>query len=131
MTNFALADLVARLNISSKNRLVSVRVGFTKFSLNVLRVFLKNGVINGLAIEHDYITVFLKYYKLKPVFREIKIISRPGKRVFWTLGFLSLKYNVTNFSGFYIISTSKGLLTSNDCLLGLNVSGEIILKISF
>jgi ribosomal protein S8 len=82
MTNFALADLVARLNISSKNRLVSVRVGFTKFSLNVLRVFLKNGVINGLAIEHDYITVFLKYYKLKPVFREIKIISRPGKRVF-------------------------------------------------
>jgi ribosomal protein S8 len=130
MTNFALADLIARLNISSKKRLVSVRVSFTKFSLSVLHIFLKNGIINGLTIENNYITVYLKYYKLKPVFRELIIVSRPGKRVFWTLSFLSLKYSVSNFSGFYIISTSKGLLTSNDCLLGLNVSGEIILKIS-
>jgi len=130
MTNFALADLIARLNISSKKRLVSVRVVFTKFSLNVLHIFLKNGIINGLTIENNYITVYLKYYMLKPVFREITIVSRPGKRVYWTLNFLSLKYNIANFSGFYVISTSKGLLTSNDCLLGLNASGEIMLKVS-
>lgn len=42
---------------------------------------------------------------------------------------LSLVYSKNNFSGFYILSTSKGILTSNDCLLGQRIGGEVLLKI--
>lgn len=42
---------------------------------------------------------------------------------------LMLKYSTNNFSGFYIISTSKGLLTSTECLLTSGVSGEVLLKV--
>jgi len=42
---------------------------------------------------------------------------------------LSLVYGKDKFSGFYILSTSKGILTSNDCLLGQGIGGEVLLKI--
>jgi hypothetical protein len=39
------------------------------------------------------------------------------------------KYNNKNFSGFYIISTSNGLFSSNTCLLQKHISGEILIKV--
>jgi ribosomal protein S8 len=63
------------------------------------------------------------------VFFDVKLISTPGKKVYWSLNKLSLKYNLNNFGGFYIISTSKGLITSHNCLLGNNLSGKILLKV--
>ena len=73
--------------------------------------------------------VYLKYYKNKPVFFDVKLISTPGKKVYWSLNKLSLKYNLNSFCGFYVISTSKGLVTSNLCLLGKNISGKVLLKV--
>lgn len=129
-SNFTLGDLVSRLNIASYKRLVSIKVLRTGFSLAILEVLWEQGVINGFSVQEDFILVFLKYRHFSPVLRELEIVSRPGKRVFWTLNRLSFNYKVSNFAGFFIISTSKGLITSSDCLLGLNVSGEILLKVS-
>jgi ribosomal protein S8 len=56
-------------------------------------------------------------------------VSKPGKRVYWTLTSLSKNYRKHALSSFYIISTSKGLLTSNEALLHKNISGEILCKI--
>lgn len=82
-TNFNIADMIARLNIASKKRLVSVKIFRTDFSLALLRVLWKNGIINGFAVNSgSSISVFFKYYRLRPVFRQLIIVSRPGKRVF-------------------------------------------------
>jgi len=45
------------------------------------------------------------------------------------MGKLSLNYHVGAFSGFFIISSSKGFITSNDSLLSLGISGEVLLQI--
>jgi len=45
---------------------------------------------------------------------------------------LSKHYRKHAFSSFYIISTSRGLMTSNDALLGKNgknISGEVLCSI--
>jgi len=42
---------------------------------------------------------------------------------------MSKYYNNTNFSGFYILSTQKGLFTSDYCLLKGFLGGEVILKV--
>jgi ribosomal protein S8 len=42
---------------------------------------------------------------------------------------LSKHYRKHAFSHFYIISTSRGLMTSNDALLCKNISGEILCRI--
>lgn len=73
----------------------------------------------------------MKYNRFadKPIFKKLEVISKPSKRVFFTLNHLSYKCRYNSFCGFYVISTPKGLFTSNDCLLGLNVCGEVILKV--
>jgi hypothetical protein len=45
------------------------------------------------------------------------------------MGRLSLNYHVGSFAGFFIISSSKGFITSNDALLSMRVSGEVLLEV--
>jgi hypothetical protein len=42
---------------------------------------------------------------------------------------MSTYYNRHNFSGFYIVSTQKGLYTSDYCLIKGLTGGEILLKV--
>lgn len=73
--------------------------------------------------------MYLKYDSGRPVIFNINIISKPSKRVNWTLSFLSKNFKRHDFSTIYIISTPKGLLTNNDILLSKNFAGEVICKI--
>jgi ribosomal protein S8 len=74
--------------------------------------------------------IFLKYKKDgQPLIHSLDLISKPSNRVYWTLTTLSKNYRKHAFSSFYIISTSKGLMTSNEALLYKNISGEILCKI--
>jgi ribosomal protein S8 len=75
------------------------------------------------------ILVYLKYKNRKPTVLNIKTISKPSKRVYWNLNVLSKNYRKHAISNFYIISTSKGLITSNEALLRRSISGEILCEI--
>jgi len=129
MSNYIIGDLISRLKVGSKAHLISIKVLNSKISIKILDIFYENGLIRGYHINVNYIMVYFKYYKNHPVFFDVKLISTPGKKIYWSLNKLSLKYNLNNFCGFYIISTSKGLITSHTCLLGNKISGKILLKV--
>jgi len=129
MSNYIIADFVCRLNVALKGHLKSINVPNYKIIIELLTILYKNGLILNFFIRLKTIKVFFKFYQNRVVFYSIKVISTPGHRVRWSLNKLSLNYNAHAFGGFYIISTSKGLITSNDCLLGSRISGEILLKI--
>jgi len=129
MSNYIIGDLISRLRVALNGHLSRIKVLNSKISLNILAIFYENGLICGYQIENQFIMVYLKYYKNLPVFLNIKLISTPGKKVYWSLDQLTLKQNKRNFNGFYIISTSKGLITSNSCILGKNICGKILLKV--
>lgn len=57
------------------------------------------------------ILVFFKYFKGCHLFK-FKIISKPSNRVYFSLNKLSLNFSKNNFSGFFVISTPNGLMTS-------------------
>jgi len=98
--------------------------------LRILIILYNNGIIRGFHILSDFtILVFLKYYQNRPTFFAITLVSKPGKRIFFKLSKLSKNFNKNAFAGFFVISTSKGLITSNDALLGYGNSGEILLKV--
>ena len=130
MSNFSLGDFVSRLEVAYRGHLRSIRVLRVNFILDVLHILYKNGLIRGFFVSMDYVEVFLKYYQNRVVFYKIELVSRPGRKVYWSLDKLSNRYNNNSFSGFYIISTSFGLVTSNDCLLGRHIGGEVLLKVS-
>ena len=61
-------------------------------------------------------------------FSKIIRISKPGKRIYWSLDILKSK--VVKEGKFYIISTNNGIITSNEALK-TNISGEILIEIFF
>lgn len=132
MTNFNLADLLVRINTAYRAHLVSIKVIKTKFIINFLYLLYKMGLIKSFHIlnKEKLILVYLKYKQDgKPLIHSIDLISKPSKRVYWSLNILSKHYKKYAFSTFYIISTSKGLITSNEALLYKNISGEILCRV--
>lgn len=129
--NYILADFVVRIKVASKGHLKSVKVIKTKLVLKILSLIYKLGIIRGFFVlkKENFILVLLKYKGSRGAFYDISLVSKPGRRAFWKNKYLASKYTEKSFSGFYIISTSKGLCTNNDVLFGSNMSGEILLKV--
>ena len=131
MNYYNLSDLIIRLKLAYKNHLISVKVLKNKLSIKFLNILYKIGIIRGFYIleNEKNILVYLKYKKKKATIFDIKVVSKPSKRVYWNLNLLSKNYRKHSISNFYIISTSKGLITSNEAILKYSLSGEILCEI--
>lgn len=127
-SNSLISSFVAQLNLGSSRRLRYISVNYSKIAINVTKLLYKEGVIRLYILKDTKIFIYFKYSKGCNLFK-FKIVSRPSKRVYWSLRLLSLKYSKENFSGFYIISTPYGLITSNETLLYRYITGEILFKI--
>jgi ribosomal protein S8 len=127
-SNSLLSSFIAQLNIGSSRRLRYITVNYSKIIMNIIKLLYKEGVIRLYILTNTKILIYFKYFKGCNLFK-FKIISKPSKRIYWSLSNLSLNHNKENFSGFFIISTPIGILTSNECLLYKHISGEILFKI--
>nr|QPN53980.1 ribosomal protein S8 [Phytophthora novae-guineae] len=107
--------------LAKKSKIVQQK---SKQSINILNILVKEGFIKGYKINSkNQLDIYLKYRKNKAVITEIKRLSKPGKRLYITNKDLYKKK-----TGFYIISTSIGILTDLQAKK-LNVGGELICKI--
>ena len=130
--NYQLADLLVRIKVGGRGYDRTVKVKLTNANLKVLTVLYRQGAITSFSIANDNdIFVTLKYFYGKPLIKDIKVVSTPGRRIYWTLRELSLEYNRNSLSGFYVLSTPQGLKTSTECLLGHHITGEVLLKVEF
>ena len=69
--------------------------------------------------------VNLKYYEGVPVIREIKRISKPGRRVYSRANSIP---RIQNGLGLAILSTPKGVMSDAEARKN-NVGGEIICRV--
>jgi len=131
MNYYNFSDLIIKLKLGYKSHYKSIKVLKNKFTIKFLYILQKIGLIRGfffLSNEHN-ILVYLKYTKGIPSINNIIVLSKPSKRIYWTLNFLSKNYRRENFSTIYIISTPKGLITQNEILLDKQFAGEVLCKI--
>ena len=85
MTNYNFADLLVRINVAYKAKLVSVKVQKNKLTFRFLYLLYKIGLIKSFHILPNdlQILVYLKYKKNGlPLIHSIDLISKPGKRVY-------------------------------------------------
>lgn len=85
MTNYIFADLLVRIKVAYKSRLVSVKVLKTKLTINFLYLLYKIGLIKAFHIlPNDLnILIYLKYKKNgMPLIYSMDLISKPGKRIY-------------------------------------------------
>lgn len=130
MSKFLLSNLISRLTITFISRKFLVKVQRSIFCINVLFILYRNGIITFFRIIDAYnILVYVRYTKNGKPFKSIKFFSKPSSRRYLKLNNLIIHRN--NLSGFFIVSTSKGIFSSNELVLvsNLKISGEILLLI--
>lgn len=84
MKTFSIADFIARIHIASCKFIRSVIVLYNLITLKLLSLLLKEGYIEGFTISFFNIQVFIKFNFItnKFLFKNIKLISTPGRRQF-------------------------------------------------
>ena len=107
-----------------------IDIPFSLFRSKILEVLKKEGYIIDFKVEknennHKSLKVDLKYYEGQPVIREIKRISKPGRRVYSRATSIP---RVHNGLGVAILSTSKGVMSDSEAIKN-NLGGEIICRV--
>ena len=126
--NYLSADMFTRIRNGQQNKLKEVRLKRSKLCLNILDVFIKEGVIRGYKFcpENSYeIVVLLNYFRGAPVIKKISTISKPSKRVY--LSVMDI-WKIDSGFGFLVLSTPKGIFSDTEARK-YNVGGEVLCKI--
>ena len=125
-----IGDMITRIRNAQMRLLNKVTIPSSKFRVKILDVLKQEGYISdykisGEASKKSSISIDLKYYNGLPVIKEIKRISKPGRRIYAKASSIP---KIQNGLGLAIVSTSKGIMTDNDAR-NKNIGGEIICRV--
>ncbi len=125
-----IGDMFSRIRNGQMRSLNSIVIPSSKFRKNILEILKKEGYIKDFFIEKNdnnkvLLKISLKYYEGDPVIKEIKRISKPGRRVYSRATSIP---KVMNGLGLAILSTPKGVMSDIDARKN-NVGGEIICRV--
>ena len=121
-----IGDMFTRIRNAQLRTLPKVEMPSSSFRLKILEVLKSEGFITSYHIEkkeHNKVSLIvdLKYYEGTPVIREIKRVSKPGRRVYSRA--ISIP-RIQNGLGLAIISTNKGVMSDIEARKN-NIGGEI------
>ena len=125
-----IGDMFTRIRNGQLRLLTKVEMPSSTFRLKVLEVLKNEGFISSFHIkkkENNKVSLIvdLKYYEGTPVIREIKRVSKPGRRVYSRA--ISIA-KIQNGLGLAIISTNKGIMSDIEARKN-NIGGEIICRV--
>ena len=125
-----IGDMITRIRNAQLRTLYNVKVPSSKYRAKILEVLKQEGYISNYKLLPDSknkssLVVDLKYYNGLPVIKEIKRVSRPGRRVYVRADSIP---KIQNGLGLAIVSTSMGIMSDNDARTK-KVGGEIICRV--
>ena len=123
-------DMITRIRNAQMRSLNNVKIPGSKLRAKILDVLKQEGYISDYKFLSDSdnkgsLSVNLKYYNGLPVIKEIKRVSKPGRRIYARASSIP---RIQNGLGMAIVSTSKGIMTDNEARTN-NVGGEIICRV--
>lgn len=124
-----IADFLTRIRNASSAKHKVVDIPASKLKMAIAAILKDQGFISDFEkVEDDkqgVIQVKLRYYLGQPAIREIKRVSKPGRRLYAGADKLP---RVRNGLGIAIISTPQGVMSDKEARR-LNVGGEILCTI--
>lgn len=124
--NDPLGDMLTRIRNAQLRGKSTVRTPASKLRAWVLDVLADEGYIRGYEAvadsQHPELEISLKYFDGTPVIRELKRVSKPGRRVY--MGSSDIP-QVRQGLGVSIVSTSKGVMSDANAR-SANVGGEVL-----
>ena len=122
-------DMITRLRNGQMRSLSNVKVPFSVFRKNILEVLQKEGFISSYKVlkidNKNKFEVNLKYTDGQPVIKEIRRISKPGRRIYAKAENIP---KIQNGLGISIVSTPKGVMSDIEARKN-NVGGELICSV--
>ena len=124
-----IGDMFSRIRNGQMRSLNSVDMPSSNFRRNILEILKNEGFIKDFFIEKSEnnkisLRINLKYYEGNPVIKEIKRVSKPGRRVYSRATSIP---RVMNGLGLAILSTPKGVMSDTEARKN-NIGGEIICR---
>ncbi len=127
--NDVIADLLTRIRNAGAARHKEVEVPYSKMKWAICQILKDQGYIDDFekldTNVQGTIKIKLKYYNRQPVIRELKRISKPGRRIY--LGAKEIP-RVKNGLGIAVLSTSRGIMTDK-MARKLNIGGELLFTV--
>ena len=125
-----IGDMFSSIRNGQMRSLNSIDIPSSIFRQNILKILKEAGYIKDYYIEKtennkSSLKINLKYYEGYPVIKEIKRISKPGRRVYSRANSIP---RVMNGLGLAILSTPKGVMSDTEARKN-NVGGEIICRV--
>ena len=122
--------MLTRIRNAQLRTLHKVKIPSSKFREKILIVLKDEGYIADYKIlseenNKSSLMVDLKYHNGAPVIKEIKRISKPGRRIYAKAESIP---KIKNGLGLAIVSTSIGIMSDNDAR-SKNIGGEIICRV--
>ena len=125
-----IGDLLARIRNGQLRGMAKIKSPNSRLRVRLLDVLQAEGYIRGYA-EVEFksggseLEIELKYHEGKPVIRELKRVSTPGRRVYASV--TELKPHRQGL-GLSIISTPQGVMTDSTAR-EKNVGGEVLCQV--
>ena len=125
-----LGDMLTRIRNGQSARKSVVVSPASRLRANVLEVLQREGYIRGFSQDDvragvAEIKIELKYSEGEPVIKEIKRVSKSGRRVYSKIKDLPRVYNGL---GIAILSTPRGVMSDNEARAA-NVGGEVLCQV--
>ena len=125
-----LGDMLTRIRNGQMAQKETISTPASKLRANVLEVLKREGFIRDYQTQEikkgiSEILISLKYAEGRPVIREIKRVSKPGRRVYSKIKDLGPVYNGL---GMAILSTPRGVMADHEAREA-NVGGELLCQI--
>lgn len=122
-----LGDMLTRIRNGQMAQKEAVRSPASKLRRSVLEVLQREGYIRGFSdidLERGKreLSIELKYHNGEPVIRELRRVSKPGRRVYAGVADLPTVYNGL---GVAIVSTPRGVMSDAEARAA-HVGGEVL-----
>jgi small subunit ribosomal protein S8 len=125
--NDPIGDMLTRIRNAQMRGKSTVSTPASKLRAWVLDVLADEGYIRGYETGadtngHPTLEISLKYFDGTPVIREVKRVSKPGRRVYMSVDDIP---QVRQGLGVSIVSTSKGVMSDVNARAA-NIGGEVL-----
>ena len=124
MNNYPVGDFLIRFKNASLARHKQLEVNSNKKIKAVADVLEKEGYITEVKEEKGKIFLKIVYRKKEPILTQIKLVSKPGIRIYKSADELGKVKGPSKF----IVSTPKGVMSSSDAIKK-RLGGEVIAEI--
>lgn len=125
-----ISDFLTRLRNASKAGQAETSAPHSKMKESLAAILKNEGYISDFsdgvdALGHKTLVVKLKYVNNTPALTNLSRVSTPGRRLYFRYTEIP---RVLNGLGISILSTSKGLMTNQDCRRN-KAGGELVCNV--